>query len=309
MNHSPSLSVNPTSVGEVKATLLLMGGHSYTLYLQSDSALLQQLLSTMLDRLQVERSESKLFQIPLEGERSLLTFTSEALIGIVTEPPMYLQFAPANLPAPPASEPVADSVESSAILLSNYVRLEQFLTPEELSYLIEYVVQQKDNFAPTHTSTGDLDYRKSLILYNFPEFSQLVVNRIRTVMPEVLTKLKMPPFSVGEIESQLTAHGDGNYYKIHNDNGSPETATRELTYVYYFYQQPKCFSGGELRLFDSKIENGFYVAADSSHIVEPDNNSIIFFPSRYLHEVLPVQCPSREFQYYRFTINGWIRRA
>jgi Rps23 Pro-64 3,4-dihydroxylase Tpa1-like proline 4-hydroxylase len=39
------------------------------------------------------------------------------------------------------------------------------------------------------------------------------------------------PFSISQIESQMTSHNDGNYYKIHNDNGSPDTATRELTYV------------------------------------------------------------------------------
>lgn len=34
---------------------------------------------------------------------------------------------------------------------------------------------------------------------------------------------------------------------------------------------------------------------------------IIFFLSRYMHEVLPVKCPSRNFADSRFTINGWIR--
>ena len=127
-------------------------------------------------------------------------------------------------------------------------------------------------------------------------------------MPDVLRKLNIPPFPIADIEVQLTAHNDGNYYKVHNDNGSPDTATRVFTYVYYFYREPKPFSGGELLIYDSKIENNFYVQADSCQTVEPHNNSIVFFLSRYLHEVLPVRCPSKAFADSRFTINGWLRR-
>jgi SM-20-related protein len=35
---------------------------------------------------------------------------------------------------------------------------------------------------------------------------------------------------------------------------------------------------------------------------------LVVFPSRYLHEVLPVSCPSQTFADSRFTINGWVRR-
>jgi Rps23 Pro-64 3,4-dihydroxylase Tpa1-like proline 4-hydroxylase len=188
------------------------------------------------------------------------------------------------------------------------VQIDNFLTVEEHQRLVNYVFQHESAFVPTSTSTGDLDYRRSMILHSFPEFSQLVVNRIQAILPDVFRKLNLSSFPIAEIEAQLTSHNDGNYYKIHNDNGSPDTATREFTYVYYFYQQPKSFSGGELLIYDSKIENNFYVKADSYKRVEPRNNSIVFFLSRYLHEVLPVSCPSKAFADSRFTINGWVRR-
>jgi len=131
---------------------------------------------------------------------------------------------------------------------------------------------------------------------------------IQSVALDIFRTLELPPFSVDYIESQLTAHNDGNYYKVHNDNGSSNTATRELTYVYYFHREPKPFLGGELVIYDSKIENTYYVNADSFKTIEPRNNSIVFFLSRYMHEVLPVSCLSRSFQDSRFTINGWIHR-
>lgn len=192
-------------------------------------------------------------------------------------------------------------------LTANYIQIENFFTPEEHSKLLAYVLEQESAFVPATTTTGELNYRQALVLYSVPEFSNLIERRIQTLFPDILGKLNLPSFNIANIESQLTAHNDGNYYKVHNDNGCPETNTRVLTYVYYFNQEPKAFSGGELQIYDGKTEGNHYVAAESFQIVEPLNNSIVVFLSRHFHEVLPVNCPSRNFADSRFTINGWIR--
>ncbi|MBW4420011.1 MAG: 2OG-Fe(II) oxygenase [Myxacorys californica WJT36-NPBG1] len=200
----------------------------------------------------------------------------------------------------------------SVIQAAKYLQLDQFLNPSRLptlqgtSRLLDYVLHQESNFVPTTTSTGETDYRKSKILYEFPDLSQWMVQQVEAVLPTVFTQLDHPPFQVSQIEIQLTAHNDGDYYKMHNDNGSAEVARRELSYVYYFYQEPKGFSGGELRLYDLNVETGWYESAETSVTIEPRNNTIVFFPSHYLHEVLPVLCPSRAFAQSRFTLNGWI---
>lgn len=288
----------PPNLQEVKVKLLLTGGHQYTLYLKSDDPLLHSLVTAIVVRSQKSETPfSYLFQIPIEEGRAALSFSSEHLIGLVTEPPVYWQ------------QPDATQPQATDVLESHYVQIDHFLTPEEQQRLLDYVLQQESAFVPTTTSTGDVDYRRSMILYSFPEFSQLMVNRIQAILPDVFRKLQLPSFPIAEIEAQLTSHNDGNYYKIHNDSGSPDTATREFTYVYYFYREPKAFSGGELVIYDSKIENNFYVQADSYKLVEPRNNSIVFFLSRYLHEVLPVRCPTQSFADSRFTINGWVRRS
>lgn len=225
-----------------------------------------------------------------------ITAISEYLVNLIAQPRIGMQ----------QIEEVKPQI--TEVLSSQYVQIDNFLTLKESRQLLEYVLQQESAFVPTSTSTNDLNYRRSMILHSFPKFSEMMVNRIQAIVPDIISKLGLPPFAVSEIEAQLTAHNDGNYYKIHNDNGSPETANRELTYVYYFYREPKPFSGGELLIYDSKIENNFYVAAESFKTVEPRNNSIVFFLSRYLHEVLPVSCPSKAFADSRFTINGWVRR-
>jgi SM-20-related protein len=282
---------------DVKVKLLLSGGHEYNISLKSDAPVLHNLLTTVVARAYKQESACHgLFQIPMNEGSSLLCFPSEHLVGVVTEPPILVQQIDEVKP------------ENADILPSSYVQIDNFFKPKEYKRLLEYVLKKESAFVPTSTSTNDENYRRSMVLYSFPEFSELIFKKIQAMIPDVISKLGLPPFSITQIESQMTSHNDGNYYKIHNDNGSPDTATRELTYVYYFYQEPKPFSGGELLIYDSKISNNLYVKAETFKTVEPRNNSIVFFLSRYMHEVLPVSCPSKAFADSRFTINGWVRR-
>lgn len=298
---------------EIRVKILLVGGHEFTVALPPNAPLLHSLISTLVSRAHGQETGSRgLFQIPIEQGRSALCFASEQLVGLVTEPPIFVQ---PNQTAQPQTEPLVQSwanpiqkADSPGIIPSKYVQIDNFLSTEETSRLLNFVLNQEKAFVPTSTSTNDINYRRSRALYDFPEFSELIVERIQKAIPDVLSKLSLPFFPISQIEAQLTAHNDGNYYKVHNDNGSTDTATRELTYVYYFYQTPKPFTGGELLIYDSKIENGFFVGAETFKTVDPRNNSIVFFLSRCLHEVLPVQCPSQAFADSRFTINGWVRR-
>lgn len=246
-----------------------------------------------------ELSQPKLID---ENSFQNITAISKHLLHLITQPAVNVQQVKDIIPQ------ISNFQSASDVLPSQYLQLDNFLSQAEWNRLLDYVIRHESNFLPTSTSANDADYRRSLVLHSFPEFSQLITERLQTILPPILSQFEISPFTISTIEAQLTAHNDGNYYRIHNDNGSPETATREFTYVYYFYREPKPFSGGELRIYDSKIENNFYVAAESFKTVEPRNNSIVFFPSRYLHEVLPVSCPSKTFANSRFTINGWIRR-
>ncbi len=304
-------SSKPEETQEIKVKLLLSGGHEYTIFLKSDSPMLQLLLKALLSRSQKKEEAVSLLQIPIEEGRSCLCFSSDDLIGIVTNPPIYLQNqlkteeAQPNpvVQLPTVSTPIRDD------LISRYALINNFFTPAENQQLLDYVCRKQTDFVPTTTSTNADNYRRSLVLHSFPEFRELIVNKVQKIMPDVLSKLNMEAFPLGEIESQLTMHNDGNFYKVHNDNGSPDTATRALTYVYYFNREPKAFSGGELVIYDSQIQGKYYVQAETFKTIEPRNNIIVFFHSRYMHEVLPVKCDSKDFADSRFTINGWVRKA
>jgi SM-20-related protein len=174
------------------------------------------------------------------------------------------------------------------------VIIDNFLDVAINQQLLDFAVEREAEFVDTTTATNVIGYRKSKVLYEFSEFASIIDCKIRLLFFDVLAKLDLEPFEIERIEAQLTAHNHGHYYKIHNDNGGVATQQRQLTYVYYFNAVPKLFTGGELEIGARRIV--------------PVNNTIVFFPSGCLHQVLPIECPSRSFADSRFTINGWIRQ-
>lgn len=290
---------------QVEITLLLAGGQQYQLTIPPNDPLLQDLYETLMA---IDPTAKRLFQIPIKNGEAVLAFPSDRLIGLITEPPLIIEANPTITDVPGTQFVASSSQSHTDPLTSDYVQLDQFLTADQHQQLLDYVIQREGDFVPTTTFTGEVNYRESVVLYSFPEFTELIAQRIHSVLPDLFQRFNLKPFKVSQIEAQLTSHNDGQFYKVHNDNGSADTVTRELTYVYYFHRQPKAFSGGELVIYDSKIQNNYYVQANTFKTVEPRDNSIVFFLSRYMHEVLPIYCPSREFADSRFTINGWIRR-
>jgi SM-20-related protein len=287
-------------VKEIKVTLLLSGGHQQTLFLKPEDPLLGSLYAAAYEQAQ-NRSPQELFQVGIDRGRSSLCFAAQHLTGIITEPPMLIKQQGQQMQARSA---VADE-----ILPSHFVQIKNFLSHEEHRQLLDYVVAREQDFAHTITEINKHPgYRKSKAIYEFPEFSELMRERVRACVPEMQREFGLDAFAIDTIECQLTAHNENDYYKMHNDNGSDKTASRELTYVHYFHREPKAFSGGQLKLYDSIIENNYYVEAETYKTVAPLNNSMVFFLARYMHEVMPVQCPSRQFADGRFTINGWVRR-
>jgi Rps23 Pro-64 3,4-dihydroxylase Tpa1-like proline 4-hydroxylase len=193
-------------------------------------------------------------------------------------------------------------------LPGDYLLIDDFLSPEENQQILKLAIDRQSDFVPTSTSTNADNYRASHVLYPsfFTDFYYLVSSRLRAIHPEVLKTLNLPEFAIDELEMQLTAHGNGNFYKVHNDSDG-EVIKRTLTYVYYFNREPKPFRGGNLRMYETNYVNG-WIATPEYQEIEPMNNRIVLFDSRCMHEVLPVESDSEAFGDSRFTLNGWLRR-
>ena len=287
----------------VHVMLMLAGGHQSEIALPSaDTPFLRELFAALLRR-SYNQPGGQLFKIPVDNGSAAMYIPSDSIVGVATVPPMQVSSTGLIVKYLLKTE-----LPSTYNLGAQYEQIDNFLPPEEYERLLNYVLAKESEFVDS-TTVGQIDnYRRSKLMYNPGFISETVVNRIKDVLPSVLVKLGLSPFSIAGIDSQLTASNHGDYYKIHDDNGSEPTAMRQLTFVYYFYREPKSFYEGNLRIYDNKIEQDVWIRGDSYKMVEPRNNSIVFFYSGYEHEVLPVACPSGAFADSRFTLNGWIRR-
>ncbi len=294
----------------VRVSLLLEGGHEHTVWFAANDPALIALLNIFVQS-RTQAGREGLVEIAIDGGRRSLCFDRSSLVAVITEPPLVLGAINAPAPAVPlrAVPTPPPPAENPPVIKARALRLENFLSEEEHAALLHYAIANEKNFVSTRVETDDVDYRASAVLYEFPHFAALMRERVTASLPRLFSHFGMTPFVPSTIESQLTAHNDGHFYRVHNDNGSAGTATRALSYVYYFNRQPRGFAGGALRLYDTRVENSFYVQASSFTDLEPVDNSIVFFLPYFMHEVLPVACPSKAFADSRFTINGWLRTA
>jgi predicted 2-oxoglutarate/Fe(II)-dependent dioxygenase YbiX len=281
----------------VDVQVLLAGGHRETLQLDADSPVLRGLLDALVARLAGAPGRVVLFQLPVEDGRAALSFTSEQLVALTTAPPVLA-----------GTEDVIVTADTLALIPARYVRFTDVLGPAAKTRLLDEAIARAPDRVPSRVTTNVPDYRRSRVVHRPGEITAELVACVRDRFPELCATLKVAPFPIGEIEAQLTVHSDGDYFHVHTDNGDDQTRTRVISYVYYFHRQPKRFSGGELVLFDTRVENGHSIAVGPPVVIEPEDDSLVVFPSGCLHEVRPVQMLSADPEDGRFTINGWVRR-
>ena len=243
------------------------------------------------------------------------------------QPPGKPMKAPGPSPAPEPQHPGGSTtrtvVTANAVrmterpeeLAANCVVLDEFLAPQELEELIRFTLEHQADFQTSEVYSARVDkgvindeYRRSRVLMDLPEQQEMILARIKSVLPQVLEKLGMREFAIADAEVQITASNDGDFFLCHNDNGSEGVSARHLTFVYFFHREPRRFEGGELRIHDSHLENGVYVSDGSYQTIVPQQNQIVFFPCELMHEITAVKCPSEHFADSRFTLNGWLRQ-
>jgi SM-20-related protein len=229
--------------------------------------------------------------------------------------------APRREPDPPSSARTTAVLETSAavadrpsVLPARCVVLDEFLAPQELEQLTRFTLEHESDFSASsvvspnaESGVVNYDHRRSRVLMDLAQYEDLMLDRIRSVLPRVLDQLGMEEFAITGVEAQVTASNDGDFFRFHSDNGSERVRSRQLTFVYFFHREPRQFEGGELRIHDSHLRDGAYVSDDTYQAIVPQQNQIVFFPCELLHEITPVTCASQRFADSRFTLNGWLR--
>ncbi len=213
------------------------------------------------------------------------------------------------------SQAAAAVAERPCSLPARCVVLDEFLAPQELVQLTRFTLEREAEFqasevlSPTaENGLVNYDHRRSRVLTELGEHQDVMLERIKAVLPSVLEKLGMKEFNISAVEAQITASGDEDFFHFHSDNGADHVSSRHLTFVYFFHREPRQFEGGELRIHDAALEGDQYVSQGSYQTVIPQQNQIVFFPCELMHEVTAVKCATGLFADSRFTLNGWLRQ-
>jgi SM-20-related protein len=272
----------------ISVRILLQGGHVYETTCAENAPMLDSLAEALSGA-----DGCRFAQLTIENgnTRVGVAIPASAIRAVETNPPVDLRQSRSTF-APAA-----------------YIRIPGFLSEEENRAVFDYAMRKESDYesSKVDTEVPRPDYRRSRVLMRVSDLEVDFDERIREIVPDALNYFRLRLSTGSKLETQLSSHNDGGYFRIHNDNGSPSTATRVLTYVYYFHRQPVAFKGGQLRLYDSRIESGRFWPTETFLELHPENNMLLLFPSSILHEVLPTYCSSLEFADGRFTLNGWVR--
>jgi SM-20-related protein len=190
---------------------------------------------------------------------------------------------------------------------------EEFLSPDEYRALLDFAITHEGAFSVGKVQSEDggrtdYEHRRSRVLFNVCPFDSIVAERLRHFFPRIIGSLGMEPFQITQIEPQLTASNDGDYYDLHSDDSLPSVSRRTITYVLFVFGEPQKFSGGILRLYNTRRYGNQWTPYGTCIEIKPRPNMMVFFPSFLLHEIVPVHCPTHAFRDSRFTLNGWIHR-
>ena len=189
-----------------------------------------------------------------------------------------------------------------------FVRTTNFLAPGECDRLLALAIEERERFIPAAVGperrvrpevriTLEADDR------TMAEVTPRIAPKIRSLVPEILARLRMDGIGRYRIEMGMRVYLDGGFYTLHCDNQS--SRRRKLSFVYFFHREPRRFSGGDLLLYDTSSDTGACSSGGFSRFV-PLRNSIVFFPSGCWHQVTPVQCETDDFGSGRWVVNGHI---
>jgi SM-20-related protein len=190
--------------------------------------------------------------------------------------------------------------------------IDDFLDAGLHADLLAFALGSEAEFSPTTVRNDASEYtnpdfrRSSTFTGSLGSLRKAFKLAVRDRFDTLFAGTGTPPFDVAQLEVDLVAHRDGDFFGTHvdtftQDNRYGDNGDRIVSAVYYFHARPRRFTGGDLAIYPFNRE--------SPAVIEPRDNRLVAFPSFALHEVRPIACPGDAFADARFAINCWLLRA
>jgi hypothetical protein len=270
---------------DVQVKLCLQGGHVWEFCCDEDDPIVFGLLSALPGAGSAANlPPDGLIQIETRtGERLFLTSSSLVSVDIVRITD-EMQLLAAKRLAAPSSGSSCQSTPAPFVLVPNAL-------PDEVhKVLVGHVLAQE---AEAKQQPVDGIFQLNL----FP-LVQAMEEGFRVHVDKGRSKLNIPETSA--VRFELFAIGDGKSMTWKNE------ADEIGSLIYQFHKQPKAFTGGGIRLFDSRTDSDTHESSTFRDL-EIKDNSVLIMPEKVVSAGLPVHCPTRAFADGLFVLRGSIR--
>jgi SM-20-related protein len=183
--------------------------------------------------------------------------------------------------------------------------IENWLGSAAIQRLLHHIQANENLFKLSTIESGAIDasHRRSRRLSFSGSLAADFRLRALALLPDIISHLHIDPFTPTEVELEVAAHGDGDFFSTHVDSKKGTPRPRVISAVYYFHRIPRVFSGGNLCIY-SPAENDRQRSAFVE--VPPENDSLVFFPAWLPHEVTRITSESRRIEDCRLSINCWF---
>lgn len=191
-----------------------------------------------------------------------------------------------------------------------FLLLKNFLPRAFHEILMPTALSVQDQLTPAMVGNEEYkpEVRESLELRAHSDIHKRFDAHVRQFLPSVISRLKVPSFEIGKVQVSLRTYLDGHFFRLHMDcPADGKNADRTVSYVYFYHKVPRAYTGGDLLMFDTDMANDKFTTSGFTSI-QPEDNTIVFFPSACYHSVVPVRCPSKAFEDSRFVINGHVSK-
>ena len=182
-----------------------------------------------------------------------------------------------------------------------FAHIRDFLSPAERARLFSAALRMRGRFGPGGVGRGANRKVRSSVrraletrLPSRDGDGAWFVPKLREVLPEVSTLLRVNGLDRCRMSLSMVAYADGGFGVRHRDSFP-------LLGICYFHPDPRPFSGGDLLLYDTEGKTGRSSASDFSRVA-PLAGSIVFYPGPYWHEITPVACAASDIAAARLSV-------
>jgi hypothetical protein len=170
-----------------------------------------------------------------------------------------------------------------------YCVIHEFLTASMFRQLVTHIVQRQGLIKPSERARDAVRVLDELGTLKDP-----LAAAVLDALPDVAPRCGLSPFDPADVDMQVMSKSNASLEPTCN----AIVDDRVIGFVLFLHREPRPFEGGTLHLR----------SATDEVIIEPSQNSIVFFRSSIAVQTGAVRTSSGALIDSRLTLEGWIRK-